>query len=212
MLLMLDYGIYYEFIPVDEVAKEFPATLRLDQVVKGANYALVITTNAGLWRYMIGDTVTFTSLDPYRIKISGRTRHFMNAFGEEVIIDNAEKAMAVACKRSHAVVSEYTAAPVYLSGGQKGRHEWVIEFEVKPVDLSFFTSALDTSLKSLNSDYEAKRYHDLMLEEPLIRIVQPGTFYRWLKEKGKLGGQNKVPRLSNERKYVEEIINLVSAG
>lgn len=208
MLLMLDYGIYYEFIPPDQIHREFPETVTLDQVQTGVSYAMVITTNAGLWRYMIGDTVTFTSLDPYRIRISGRTRHFINAFGEEVIIDNAEKALAIACHRSGALVSEYTAAPVYLSGNSKGAHEWIIEFEKAPADLAFFTSALDTALKSLNSDYEAKRYHDLMLTEPLVRIVPNDTFYQWMKKRGKLGGQHKVPRLSNERKYVDEILEI----
>ena len=210
MLLMLDYGIYYEFIPPEEVGKEFPRALHLSEVETGVHYALVITTNSGLWRYLIGDTVIFTSLSPYRIKISGRTRHFMNAFGEEIIIDNAEKAISIACHRSHAVVSEFTAAPVYLADGKKGCHEWIIEFEKAPDDNAFFTNSLDTALKSLNSDYEAKRYHDLMLVEPLVRIVPQGTFYLWMKEKGKLGGQNKVPRLSNERKYVEEIMAIAS--
>jgi hypothetical protein len=176
------------------------------------HYAIVITTNAGLWRYMIGDTIQFTSVDPFRIKISGRTRSFINAFGEEVIIDNAEKAIAIACLRSHSIVTEYTAAPVYLKGEAKGAHEWLIEFEKPPDDLSFFTSSLDTALKSLNSDYEAKRYQNLMLDEPLIRVVPPNTFYRWLKMKGKLGGQHKVPRLSNDRKYVDEILDLLSGG
>lgn len=212
MLLMLDYGIYYEFIPLPELEKENPSTLRLDQVQKGVNYAIVISTNAGLWRYLIGDTVTFTSLSPYRIKISGRTRHFINAFGEEVIIDNAEKAIDVACKRSHAVVNEFTAAPVFLSDGKKGRHEWLIEFESPPQDLAYFTSSLDTALKALNSDYEAKRYHDLMLIEPLVKVVPKGTFYQWLKMKGKLGGQYKVPRLSNDRKYIEEILTVLTTG
>lgn len=212
MLLMLDYGIYYEFIPVDQICPDNSVVLSLDQVSTGVNYALVITTNAGLWRYKIGDTVTFTSIDPYRIKISGRTRHFINAFGEEVIIDNAEKALAIACNRSHAVVTEYTAAPVWLTDGRKGAHEWIIEFEESPADLSFFISALDTALKSLNSDYEAKRYHDLMLTEPLVRMVPSGTFYKWLKQKGKLGGQHKVPRLSNDRKYIDEILEMISGS
>ncbi|MEI6172266.1 MAG: GH3 auxin-responsive promoter family protein [Bacteroidota bacterium] len=209
MLLMLDYGIYYEFIPLDEIGLEQPRVYSLDQVALFTNYAMVITTNAGLWRYQIGDTVQFTSLDPYRIKISGRTRNFINAFGEELIIDNAEKAMAVACNRSNAIVTEYTAAPIYLSGDHKGAHEWLIEFEKKPEDLAFFTSSLDTALKSLNSDYEAKRYNGLLLAEPLIRIVPTNTFYNWLKKKGKLGGQHKVPRLSNDRKYVDEILQLL---
>jgi hypothetical protein len=210
MLLMLDYGIYYEFIPLDQVGLEEPEVCSLDQVKLFTNYAMVITTNAGLWRYQIGDTVHFTSLEPFRIKISGRTRNFINAFGEELIIDNAEKAIAIACERSRAIITEYTAAPVYLQGDQKGAHEWLIEFEKKPDDLAFFTSALDTALKSLNSDYEAKRYHGLLLQEPRIRVLPPHTFYNWLKMKGKLGGQYKVPRLSNDRKYVDEILQLLS--
>ena len=210
MLLMLDYGIYYEFIPLDQVGQEEPEVLCLDQVKLFTNYAMVITTNAGLWRYQIGDTVHFTSIEPFRIKISGRTRNFINAFGEELIIDNAEKAIAIACERSRAIITEYTAAPVYLQGDQKGAHEWLIEFEKKPDDLAFFTSALDTALKSLNSDYEAKRYHGLLLEEPRIRVLPPRTFYNWLKMKGKLGGQSKVPRLSNDRKYVDEILQLLA--
>ena len=212
MLLMLDYGIYYEFIPPDQAGKEFPETLHLDEVEMNTNYAMVITTNAGLWRYLIGDTVQFTSLRPYRIRISGRTRHFINAFGEEVIIDNAEKAMAVACERSHAIVAENTAAPVHYGSTWKGAHEWLIEFEKAPNDLAYFISALDTSLKSLNSDYEAKRYHDMILGEPVVMIAPKGTFYKWLKSKGKLGGQHKVPRLSNDRKYLEEITAFVEAG
>lgn len=212
MLLMLDYGIFYEFVPMDQVGLEHPKAFCLDQVELHTNYAMVITTNAGLWRYMIGDTIQFTSLRPYRIRISGRTRTFINAFGEELIIDNAEKAMAIACERSHAEVTEYTAAPVYLSEQHKGAHEWLVEFNRAPDDLAFFTATLDTALKSVNSDYEAKRYHDLMLQEPIIRTLPPGTFYNWLKSKGKLGGQYKVPRLSNDRKYVDEILNIIAQG
>jgi len=210
MLLMLDYGIYYEFIPTDQLDRENPVAIGLDEVKLNTNYAMVITTNAGLWRYLIGDTVYFTSLDPFRIRISGRTRNFINAFGEEVIIDNAEKALSIACERSNAIVTEYTAAPVYLSENQKGAHQWVIEFERLPEDIAFFTSTLDTALKSLNSDYEAKRYNSLMLEEPQIIIVPKLTFYSWLKANGKLGGQHKVPRLSNDRKYINEILKIVS--
>lgn len=211
MLLMLDYGIYYEFIPLESLHAGNSRAIPLDQVETGVNYAILITTNAGLWRYMIGDTVQFTSVDPYRIRISGRTRNFINAFGEELIIDNAEKAIAVACERCDAIVNEYTAAPVYLEGSRKGAHEWIIEFEKVPGDIAYFTTTLDNALKALNSDYEAKRYHDLMLEEPLVRPVPPMTFYRWLKSHGKLGGQNKVPRLSNERKYVDEILQMSMA-
>jgi hypothetical protein len=212
MLLMLDYGIYYEFIPVDQIDNPHPVAFGLDQIELNTNYAMVITTNAGLWRYLIGDTIQFTSRYPYRIRISGRTRNFINAFGEELIIDNAEKAMAIACERSHAVVAEYTAGPIYMSGQKKGAHEWLIEFDRPPGDLSFFCAALDTALKSLNSDYEAKRYQNMMLEEPRIRILPALTFYNWLKSKGKLGGQHKVPRLSNDRKYIDEILNLIAPG
>jgi len=208
MLLMLDYGIYYEFLPIDRLGSDHPETISLEEVETGINYALVISTNAGLWRYLIGDTVTFTTLNPYRIKISGRTRNFINAFGEEVIMDNAEKALAVACEKCQAIVSEYTAGPVYFNLGKRGAHEWLIEFEQEPFDLGFFINALDNALKSLNSDYEAKRYHDMILGEPIIRVMPKNTFYSWLKSKGKLGGQHKVPRLSNDRKYIEEILGM----
>ena len=171
---------------------------------------MVISTNAGLWRYMIGDTVMFTSVNPYRIRITGRTRNFINTFGEELIVDNAEKAISIACEKCHAHVTEYTAGPVFQTDKQTGAHEWLIEFETEPSDLAFFTNVLDNALKSLNSDYEAKRYHDMVLEEPLIRIVPKGTFYTWMKSKGKLGGQNKVPRLSNDRKYLDEILQLIA--
>ena len=210
MLLMLDYGIYYEFIPMDEFHRDQPTTLDLDQVTTGVNYAIVISTNAGLWRYIIGDTIRFTSLRPYRFRITGRTRNFINAFGEELIVDNADKAIGVACEKCHAVISEYTAAPVYLSGNERGAHEWLIEFDVPPEDLGRFTAILDNALKAVNSDYEAKRYRDLMLQEPVVRVMPPGTFYQWLRSKGKLGGQNKVPRLSNDRKHVEEILQMIS--
>jgi hypothetical protein len=208
MLLMLDYGIYYEFLPLDQLGADHPETITLEKVETGVNYAMVISTNAGLWRYLIGDTVTFTTLNPYRIKISGRTRSFINAFGEEVIMDNAEKALAVACEKCQAIVSEYTAGPVYFNQGKRGAHEWLIEFEQAPGDLGYFINTLDNALKSLNSDYEAKRYHDMILGEPIIRVMPKNTFYHWLKSKGKLGGQNKVPRLSNDRKYIEEILGM----
>ncbi len=183
-----------------------PVTLPLWQVETDVNYAMIISTNAGLWRYLIGDTVMFTSTDPYRIKITGRTRSFINAFGEELIIDNAEKALATACEKTGAIITEYTAAPRFFSDNEQATHEWVIEFETPPESLDFFGDTLDNALKSLNSDYEAKRYHNLMLQLPVIRQVEKGTFYDWFRERGKLGGQNKVPRLSNERKYVEEIL------
>lgn len=205
LLLMLDYGIFYEFIPVDCLEDEHPRTFSLDQVEKGKNYALVISTNAGLWRYLIGDTVMFTCLDPYRIKITGRTRNFINAVGEEVIIDNAEKALDVACRKCNAVITEYTAAPVYFSEDENAAHEWLIEFERSPENIEYFAETLDNALKSLNSDYEAKRYHNLVLRPPIVNEARTGVFYNWLKQKNKLGGQHKVPRLSNNRKYIEEI-------
>lgn len=213
MLLMLDYGIYYEFIPLNELSDFEPGThnpelktLGLDQVETDTNYAMVISTNGGLWRYIIGDTVRFTSLYPYRIQITGRTKNFINIAGEELIVDNAEKALAIACRKCHASVTDYTAAPLLSGQGNIASHEWLIEFETEPADLQYFAETLDNALKSLNSDYEAKRYHNMVLREPIVRSVPRNTFYNWLKSKGKLGGQNKVPRLSNDRKYVEEII------
>ena len=208
LLLMLDYGIFYEFIPVSELDNDHPRACNLDEVDTETHYAMVISTNAGLWRYLIGDTVKFTSINPFRIRITGRTKNFINAVGEEVIIDNAEKALAVACRKCHAVVNEYTAAPLFLEKEKKVAHEWLIEFDTPPPDLEYFTETLDNALKSLNSDYEAKRFHDLILLPPVIRIMAPGTFYNWLKNKGKLGGQNKVPRLSNHRTIIEEILSV----
>ncbi len=209
LLLMLDYGIFYEFISMDEFEKENPKAVRLSEVELDKNYAMVISTNAGLWRYNIGDTVKFTSISPYRIKISGRTKHFMNAFGEEVIVENAEAAITKACEATGAIIDNFTAAPVYLQEGKKGGHEWIVEFKVKPHDLATFTRVLDTTLRSINSDYDAKREHDLALVAPVVHIVEEGTFYTWMKKRGKLGGQNKVPRLSNSREYVEDILTLV---
>jgi hypothetical protein len=209
MLLMLDYGIFYEFIPMDEFFNENPRVLSIGEVEIGKNYAMIISTNAGLWRYIIGDTVIFTSKFPYKIKISGRTRHFINVFGEEVIVNNTDNALKIACEKTGALISEYTVAPRFMSENVKGAHEWVIEFEKAPQNLEFFVSVLDNALKTLNSDYEAKRYNDITLEMPIVHAVESGTFYRWFNEKGKVGGQNKMPRLSNERKYVEEILAFV---
>ncbi len=206
LLLMLDYGIYYEFLPVDQVNSDDKKPLTLEQVKLNTNYALLITTNAGLWRYMIGDTIEFTSLSPYRIRITGRTKSFINAVGEEIIIDNAETALEEACLENQSVISEYTAAPIYFQNDKKAAHEWIIEFEVPPKNLSDFTNSLDKALQSLNSDYEAKRFNDMVLEMPIIRQAPKGTFYKWLKERGKLGGQNKVPRLSNDRIYINELL------
>ena len=206
MLLMLDYGIFYEFVPFGELDKENPKTLSLDEVEVGKNYAIIITTNAGLWRYRIGDTVTFTSTDPYRIKISGRTKHFINAFGEELIIDNAEVAIADACKKTDATIDNFTAGPHYIAEGNKGGHEWIIEFSRNPNDLSRFTKLLDEKLREINSDYDAKRYKDIALNEPIVHVVPPGTFYQWMKSRGKLGGQHKVPRLANNREYIDQLL------
>ena len=209
MLLMLDYGVFYEFIPVGQMDKDFPDVLTIDQVETNRNYAIVITTNAGLWRYIIGDTVVFTSLNPHKIRISGRTKQFINAFGEEVIMDNAEKALKKACQATHAIVSEYTAGPVYMDSVHNGTHEWLIEFEKEPDELSLFTQALDQALCSLNSDYEAKRYRNITLSMPIVRSMPKDSFYNWMKQRGKFGGQNKVPRLSNDRKYVDEILAMI---
>jgi hypothetical protein len=208
LLLMLDYGIYYEFLPMSQVDHDHPKALTLSEVKKNVNYAMVISTNAGLWRYLIGDTIRFTSLAPYRIQISGRTKNFINAVGEEVIVDNVERALTMACQRCNASVNEYTGAPIYFNDNQNAAHEWLIEFNEPPADLEVFTGIFDTALQSLNSDYEAKRHQDMILRKPVIHEMPPGTFYKWLKKKGKLGGQNKVPRLSNDRAFVEEIMAL----
>jgi hypothetical protein len=209
LLLMLDYGIFYEFIPMDEVEKDYPKAIPLHEVKLDTNYAMVISTNSGLWRYNIGDTVKFTSKHPYRIKISGRTKHFMNAFGEEVIVENAEAAITKACEMTGAVIDNFTAAPVYLKEGKKGRHEWIVEFKVPPSSEHEFTRILDETLRAINSDYDAKRKHDLALIEPKVHSAGEGTFYNWLKRRGKLGGQNKVPRLANSREYVDEILKMM---
>jgi hypothetical protein len=214
LLLMLDYGIFYEFIPTDQLGQEHPRALTIGEVEKGVNYAVVISTNAGLWRYLIGDTVRFTSLYPHRVKISGRTKHFINAFGEEVIVENAEAAIARACEATGAAVSDFTAAPVYMGGRGSGRgaHEWVVEFSRLPRDLRRFVETLDAALRRLNSDYDAKRTADLALTLPRLRTVPRGTFHEWLRRRGKLGGQHKVPRLSNSREVVEELLDLVPDG
>ncbi len=208
MLLFLDHGIFYEFMPMEEYGKEDPQTIGLKDVELGKLYAPVISTNGGLWRYMIGDTISFTSLQPYRIKVSGRVKLFINAFGEELIIENAEKAMAEACKETEAIVTDYTAGPVYFSDNGNGAHEWLVEFEKAPSDMQKFTSILDEALKKQNSDYEAKRYKGIALREPIVKALPNGHFNKWLKHKNKLGGQHKVPRLSNDRIILEEILSL----
>jgi hypothetical protein len=208
MLMMLDYDVFYEFIPVDQVGSDNPKVVTLEGIEKDVNYAMVITTSCGLWRYLIGDTVRFTSKFPPRIKISGRTKHFINAFGEELIIDNADSALRKACLGAHVEISDYTAAPVFMEANSGARHQWLIEFEKEPENLGFFTELLDNGLKAVNSDYEAKRYKDIALQKPEVIALRKGTFYAWLKEKGKLGGQHKVPRLSNDRSIADEILRL----
>lgn len=208
MLLFTDHGIFYEFMPVSEYGKKDPQTVGLHQVETGRNYAPVISTNGGLWRYLVGDTIQFTSLYPFRVKVTGRLKHYINAFGEEVIVDNTDKAVAMACEATGAIVNDYTAAPVYFTTEANGAHEWLIEFEKAPDDLERFTHALDSALKGINSDYEAKRYKNIALGLPVVHSLEKGKFNEWLRQKGKLGGQHKVPRLSNERTLLEEILSL----
>lgn len=208
LLLMLDYGIYYEFIPVEDVDKENPRVYNLAEVTTGIVYSMVISTTAGLWRYQLGDTIKFTETSPYRFVIAGRTKHNINVFGEELMIHNAEKALQLACEKTHAHIVEYTAAPVFM-GEENGAHEWLIEFDKEPNNLQYFIDVLDKSLKQINSDYEAKRFNDYILKTPIVRSLPKGTFVKWMKAKNKLGAQNKVPRLSNDRVYVEEIKALI---
>ena len=211
MLLMLDYGIYFEFLPIEQLDDPNPQTLSLEQVELDKNYAIIISTNGGLWRYMIGDTVKFTSLYPFRIVVTGRTKQFINTFGEELMVDNAEEALKKASLETNAQVREYTAGPIYLKDdGEAGGHEWIIEFEVMPNHPETFCKSLDQNLRKINSDYDAKRYKDMALKEPLIHFAPEGTFYHWMKVRGKLGGQNKVPRLSNDRNHLESLLKLIS--
>jgi len=209
LLLMLDYGIYYEFLPTERMHEENPKTLRLDEVEIGKNYALIISTNAGLWRYKIGDTIKFTSLSPYRFQISGRTKQYINTFGEEVIVDNAEQALTEASKLTNARVKDYTAGPVYFKDAEAGAHEWVIEFEQQPNDFKRFCEILDAKLREINSDYDAKRFKDMALRSPIIHNAPENTFYTWMKSRDKLGGQNKVPRLSNNREYLDPLLKIL---
>lgn len=206
--LMLDYGIFYEFIPLSEVGKQFPHALSLTEIELGVDYAMVITTNGGLWRYMIGDTVRFTSDKPYKIIISGRTKHYINAFGEELMIDNAEKALQKACCETNSKIREYTAAPVFMGTNDQGCHQWLIEFEQEPESIDKFRDVLDETLKQLNSDYEAKRYKNITLAPPIVTVARENLFFDWLKSKGKLGGQNKVPRLANNREYMDSLLSI----
>lgn len=210
LLLMLDYGIFYEFIPMEHFAgRDSAHTLKLDQVEIGKNYALVITTNGGLWRYILGDTIQFTSTSPYRFRITGRTKSFINVFGEELIVDNAERAITAACKMHHVSVRDYTVSPIFMHDNKQGSHEWFIEFDKEPTDLELFAKTLDTNLRELNSDYDAKRTKDLALVQLTLRAVPTGTFDKWLASKGKLGGQHKVPRLSNDRTIVDQILRIL---
>jgi hypothetical protein len=211
MLLLLDHGIYYEFIPADQFDAAQPRTLTLEEVELDKKYALVISTNAGLWRYKIGDTVRFTSLAPYRIRITGRTKHFLNAFGEEVVIENAEAAVAAACQATQTTVRDFTAAPIYFEATDhsRGGHQWIVEFTQPPQDADEFAAVLDQTLRHLNSDYDAKRHRDLALAPPVLTIAPAGTFERWLAHKGKLGGQHKVPRLSNSRELLDELLGII---
>ncbi len=208
MMLMIDYGVFYEFLPMDEFDSPNPHVVPLTGVELGKNYAMLISTTCGLWRYMIGDTVKFTSKDPYKFIITGRTKHFINAFGEELMVDNAEQGLARACKETGAQVAEYSAAPVFMDADAKCRHQWVIEFAVMPDSVERFAEILDNTLQEINSDYEAKRHKNITLQPLEIVVARPKLFHDWLKEKGKLGGQHKVPRLSNSREYIEEILSL----
>lgn len=208
MLLMLDYGIYYEFISFEDIELENPPVINLEQVQLNKDYSLLITTNAGLWRYQLGDTIKFTNLSPYRFIISGRTKQYINAFGEELMVHNAELALNTACEKTHAHVLDFTVGPVYMDK-QTGAHQWLIEFEKTPENLDYFTFILDETLKQTNSDYEAKRFNNYVLQLPSVTLMPKGIFYSWLKSKNKLGGQHKVPRLSNDRKMIEEVLSLM---
>ncbi len=210
MLLYLDHGIFYEFMPLEEFGKENPKTVGLANVEIGKQYAPVISTTGGLWRYLLGDTIQFTTLFPFRVKVSGRIKHYINAFGEEVMVENTDRAIAMACEETGATVLDYTAAPVYFSENSNGAHEWLIEFDALPVNPEAFAEALDHSLRQVNSDYDAKRYKDIALSRLVLQVLPPGTFKEWLRCKGKLGGQHKVPRLSNERTLVEEIKTMLN--
>jgi hypothetical protein len=208
LLLMLDYGIFYEFIPMDTFGTLNQHVIRLNQVELHKNYALVITTNSGLWRYLIGDTIRFTSLNPYRIKVTGRTKHHINVFGEELMVENTDTALAKTCKLFNCEMIDYTVAPIFMKDNQKGAHEWIIEFKNAPEDTAAFCKALDENIQALNSDYEAKRYNNMTLNPLVLHVARPHLFYEWLKQQDKLGGQHKVPRLSNERTYLESLLKL----
>ncbi len=209
MLLMLDYGIFYEFVEKSELKNANPRAVTLEGVELGKQYAVIISTNAGLWRYMVGDTIEFTSIDPFRIKVTGRINHFINAFGEELVVENTDKALSETCIKTNTVIKEYTVAPQFFLNNSTGKHQWLIEFDRMPSDIERFSLILDEELKKLNSDYEAKRTNNLVLGLPEIKALKQGTFYQWLKDNNKLGGQHKIPRLSNDRKYVDELLKMV---
>ncbi len=213
LLLLLDYGIYYEFVPMNEWDKENPKTITLQDVKLNEKYAMIISTNSGLWRYNIGDVIKFTSLSPFRIRIAGRTKHFINAFGEELVVENADVALAHACQKTGAKLKDYTAAPIYIKEEEKnhkqGGHEWIIEFDTKPENKTLFIESLDAKLREINSDYDAKRAGNIALIMPKVHFVEPNTFYKWLQSKGKLGGQHKVPRLSNDREYIDAVLEVI---
>ena len=207
---MLDYGVFYEFIPLEDYdGVNSVNIISLEDVVLDKNYAVVISTNGGLWRYIIGDTIAFTEKKPYRFRVTGRTKSFINSFGEELIVENAEQAILKACEATGAQIKDYTAAPVFMEGTEKGCHEWLVEFLYSPNDITKFIRVLDDVLKEVNSDYEAKRQNNLNLKMPVVHFLEKGTFDKWLKTKGKLGGQHKVPRLCNDRKIIEEVIELI---
>jgi hypothetical protein len=205
LLLMLDYGIFYEFIPMDTFGKTNQKAIRLADVELHKNYAIVITTNSGLWRYLIGDTVRFTSLNPFKIRVTGRTKHHINVFGEELMVENTDLAIAKTCCLTNAEVTDYTVAPIFMIDKEKGAHEWMIEFKKKPQDIAVFSAILDKTIQSLNSDYEAKRYNNMTLNPLVINVAREHLFYDWLKDHDKLGGQHKIPRLSNQRTYLEQL-------
>jgi hypothetical protein len=208
LLLMLDYGIFYEFIPMDTFGKDNQKVIPLSEVELHKNYALVITTNSGLWRYLIGDTIRFTSLQPFRIKVTGRTKHHINVFGEELMVENTDVALAKTCETLHCEVVDYTVAPIFMNGKEKGAHEWIIEFKKHPDNMANFSALLDKNIQHINSDYEAKRFNNMTLNPLIINVARTNLFYDWLKQQDKLGGQHKVPRLSNERKFLEALLQL----
>mgnify|MGYP000523489192 CR=1 FL=1 len=208
LLLMLDYGIFYEFIPMDQFDRSNFRAIPLQEVELDRNYAMVITTNGGLWRYLIGDTIKFTSLNPHRIRISGRTKHYINAFGEELMIDNVDHALAKTCSITNAAIVDFTGAPIFMKNGESGAHEWIFEFSKHPDSLQNFVTIFDEELKAINSDYEAKRYQNMTLKKPVVHIAKPQLFYNWMDSRGKLGGQNKVPRLCNDRRFIDPLLEL----